>query len=211
LEFLLGLTSALNDNLEKSLEKIWIAHVVIAGIGIATVFQVANVPDFLAHYVLKGKYDLATLAAIILAVHSYYFMKTGHTLTAFNEAKALRDALLRDYLRGQPEEGKVDPLYRTTSFLAAGFYSHLEGVVHFIFTALVVSLAQAAALFLGYKAYHADAVTVIVLCFIIPLYFLFWRAQADRRRATLAVLALWVFVGLWLIVFEEFAPGWPHE
>jgi hypothetical protein len=246
LEFLLGLNSAKTDTLEKALEKTWIAHVVVAGIGFAMVFHVGHVLQALVGRYLPGTSDLETVAPIMLAIYLYYFMKTGPLLTAFNEAQALRDRLLKNYLEGQPEEGTVGPLHETSSFLAAAFYDDEPGLVHatvgswwrwklgkwvpylerqpeegtvgplhetssflaaafyddepglvhaadgswwrwklgkwvpyFFITALVVSLAQAATLFLVYEAYHASTmfllVIVIVLVLLITLYVMFWK------------------------------------
>jgi hypothetical protein len=203
LELLLQLTSAKYDKLEKALEMTWIAHVVVAALGLAMVVNLGKVPESVVGYFLQGKYDLKTVAAIILAVHLYYFMRTGHLLTAFNDAKAFQDGLLDDYLTGHPEKGKVAPLHRTMSFLAAAFYPHAEAAPYFIITALVVSLAQASSLFLVVKAYHAGAMSSlgIVLFFMIILYYLFWKAQRDRTRATRAVIVLSVLTVSWFSIF----------
>jgi cbb3-type cytochrome oxidase subunit 3 len=175
-------------------------------------FNIGRVGQAIASRYLQGTSDLETVAPILLAIHLYYFMKTGSLLTAFNEVKALRDELLKDYLKGQPEGGKVGPLHGTTSFLAAAFYDDEPGPVHaargpwwqwmlgrwvpyFVITALVVSIAQAAALFLVYEAYHASAmfwlVIVIVLVLLITLYIMFWKAgpsQATTARRSIRQL-----------------------
>jgi hypothetical protein len=203
LEVLLGLASTKTDALEKALERTWIAHVVVAGIGIAVVLNVGQVLQAIAGRYLQGASDLETVAPIMLAIYLYYFMKTGSLLTAFNEAKALRDRLLKDYLEGQPEEGTVGALHGTTSFLAAAFYDDEPGLVHptggtwwrwklgrwvpyFFITALVVSLAQAAALFLAFEAYHATARIwlVIVLILVIVLDIMFWKPAPSTPTTT---------------------------
>jgi hypothetical protein len=206
LEVLLGLASTKTDALEKALERTWIAHVVIAGIGIAMVLKIGQVLQAIAgHYSLQGASDLKTVAPIMLAIYLYYFMKTGSLLTAFNEAKALRDRLLKDYLEGQPEEGTVGPLHETTSFLAAAFYDDEPGLIHatggpwwqwklgrwvpyFFITALVVSLAQAAALFLAFEAYHGSPrfwlVAVIVVILVIVLDIMFWKPAPSTPTTT---------------------------
>jgi len=201
LELLLGLASTKTDALEKALERTWIAHLVVAGIGVAMVLKVGQVVQAIASHYLQGASDLKTVAPIMLAIYLYYFMKTGPLLTAFNEAKALRDRLLQDYLEGQPEEGTVGPLHGTTSFLAAAFYDDEPGLVrasggpwwrwrlggwvpYFFITALVVSLAQAATLFLAFEAYHASArfwlVGVIVMILVIVLDIMFWKPGPSR-------------------------------
>lgn len=240
LKFLLGLTSAKTDTLDKALEKTWIAHVVIAGIGIAMVLNIGKVTESVFHHLL-GSYDPNTAAAIILAISLYYSMKTGPLLTAFNEARMLRDDLLDAYLAGQ--KGMVDPLRRPTSFLAAVFYDdepgpgHAAGgsgwrwmpekwvpkwVPYFIITTFVVSLAQAAPLFLVYEAYHESPrfwlVIVIVSAFLLALYYMLGKAglttattasrsthpgkaKKEQTRRTLAVFVLLVLVFLWLVLF----------
>jgi hypothetical protein len=240
LEFLIKLTSAKTDALEKALEKTWIAHVVVAGLGFAMVLNVGQVLQAIAGRYLPGASDLKTVAPIMLAIYLYYFMKTGPLLTAFNEAKSLRDQLLKNYLKGQPEEGKVAPLHETSNFLAAAFYDDLPGLVpvggpwwrrkfvkwlpYFFITDLVVSLAQAAALFLMFEAYHASAmfwlVIVIVSVLLIALYIMFWKgghairggdakgaepgkAQREQTRRRLAVVALLGSVILWLFLFTR--------
>ena len=55
---------------------------------------------------------------------------------------------------------------------------------YFVITAMVVSLAQAAALFLVYEAYHASAmfwlVRLIVSVLLVTLYFMFWKAGPSQ-------------------------------
>jgi hypothetical protein len=200
LELLLRLTFAKLNKLEAALEKVWIAHVVIAGMGVATVFHVGKIPELIFNRFFNGEYDPKTVAVIIMASHLYYFMKTGHLLTAFNDAKDLRDELFEGYLTGLPWRGKVSPLRRTTSFLAAVFYPHTEGISYFIVTAVVVSLAQASSLYLVVNAYHASAMLTFVLCVLFILYYLFWHAQRDRLRATWAVGVLWALTALWFFL-----------
>ena len=109
----------------------------------------------------------------------------------------------------------MDPLHRTTSFLAAAFYPQAEYLPYFIVTALVVSLAQAASLFLVVKAYQASTrislVLVVVLFLMATLYFMFWKAQKDQARATRAVGVLWVLVALWYFLFELLVPKLPYK
>jgi hypothetical protein len=216
LEYLLGLTSAKTDKLEKDLEATWIAHVVVAGIGIAMVFNVGHVAEAVVGGILKVNYDLKTVAPILLAIHLYYFMRTGPLLTEFNEAKKLRDGLLDDYSTGQLKGRNVEPLRATTSFLANAFHPHRAGIPYFIITTLFVSLAQASALFLVYTAYHTNAIVSLVIAIVamIVLYSLFWkaqRAQEDHTLATWAVAALSVLVLLWLCSFTILTLGKPHQ
>lgn len=201
LKFLLGITSGKTDTLDKALEKTWIAHVVIAGIGIAMVLDIGKVTESVFLHLL-GSYDHRTAAAILLAISLYYSMKTGPLLTAFNQARMLRDDLLDAYLAGQ--KGMVDPLRQPTSFLAAVFYDDEPGpghagggsgwrwkleewvpkwVPYFVITTFVVSLAQAAPLFLVYEAYHASPrfwlVIVIVSAFLLALYYMLWKPPSS--------------------------------
>ena len=232
MEVLLTHTSAKADMLERVLEKTWIAHVIVAGIGFAMVFNVGHVLQAIVDRYLPGASDLKTVTAIMMAIYLYYFMRTGPLLTAFNEAKALQIKLWKDYLKGQPEEGMVDSLHGTTSFLAEAFFDDAAGPVYavhvfwrryavkawvpyFFITALVVSLAQAAVLFLVNKAFHASAMFSLVLAFLLVsmfiLYFMFWKApggeQNDHTRRSLAVIVLLVLVILWLVSFDTLAPS----
>jgi hypothetical protein len=210
---LLRLTSAQKEKLEHALEKTWIAHVLVAGIGIAIVFNVGNVAESIIAHLLQGPYDLKTIATILLAVHVYYFMRTGPLLSAFGEAKSWHDYQLEGYFKGQEEaeKARADPLHPlsgTTSFLAAALYPRAKG--YLIITTFVVSVAQAATLFLVFKAFRvgagislSSAFFVLVLVILITLYFMFWQRRYAGATVVVIVLVLILF-----FVFEMVAPGY---
>jgi hypothetical protein len=213
-EFLLNLNSAKIDKLESALEKNWITHVILAGVGVALIFRIGNLPNLIvAKYFTQEQYDARAAAAIMLPIFLYYFMKLGHLLTLFNEARRLQDTLLKEYLTIQFDERQTEPLHRTTSFLAESFYPGSGGDKMFIsylfVTSVVLSTAQGAALFLIVQAYHLNRWSIAGLTLsgivLLILYFLFWRSQKDRFRATLAVLFSIVLTTAWLIVFSVFA------
>ena len=211
-ELLLNLNSAKINKLEGALEKNWIIHVILAGVGVALVFRIGNLPDLLAKYFTQGQYDAQAVAAIVLPIFLYYFMKLGHLLTLFNEARRLQDSLLKEYLTSQFDWQQAEPLLRTTSFLAESFYAGKGGKLflpYLFVTSVVVSTAQAAALFLVVQAYHLNrwslAGLVLSGIVVLILYFLFWKSQKDRLRATLAVVFTFVLTTAWLIAFAVFA------
>ena len=111
-EFLLNLNSAKINKLKSALEKNWIIHVVLAGVGVALVFRIGNLPNLLvAKYFPQGQYDAQAVAAIVLPIFLYYFMKLGHLVTLFNEARRFQDALLKEYLTSQFDEQQTEPLH----------------------------------------------------------------------------------------------------
>ncbi len=211
-ELLLKLNSAKINKLESALEKNWTIQVILAGVGVALVFRIGNLPKLLAKYFTQGEYDAQAVAAIVLPIFLYYFMKLGHLVTLFNEARQLQDTLLKEYLTSQFDEQKTEPLHRTTSFLAESFYSGKGGKLflpYLFVTSVVVSTAQGAALFLVVQAYHLNrwslAGLVLSGIVLLVLYFLFWKSQKDRFRATLAVVFAIVLTTAWLIAFAVFA------
>jgi hypothetical protein len=209
-EGLLRLTSAKKAKLENALEKVWIAHVLVAGIGIATVFNVGKVTESLIARHLQGTYDVKTIATILLATHLYYFMRTGPLLNAFNKAKALHDMQLEGYLtvRSQElEEAKADPihpLYGTTSFMAAALYPHADG--YLIITTFVVSVAQAAALFLVVKAYAGAWISWLCISLVISIILAFDLSFWQRERRYTPVLFLCSWVAFFFFSFRDLAP-----
>jgi hypothetical protein len=86
-EFLIGLAYKELADVTKALERNWIVHLILAGIGIALVFDVGDLPKFLSKYMSQDTYDLKPAAAIILAVLLYYFARFGQLLSAFVESR----------------------------------------------------------------------------------------------------------------------------
>lgn len=181
-EFLLDLNSAKIKRLESALEKNWIAHLMLAGIGIAVVLDIANLPALLANYFTKGQYDEKAVAAIVLAVLLYYFMKLGYLLTSFVEASRLHEFLLKAYLGEQFEDPKMLPLRKSTNFFVEAFSAGTSAKTgrsfspYLLVTSVVVSIAQATALFSVVQAYKLDrwlpcklltCAAVLVILFIV--------------------------------------------
>jgi hypothetical protein len=214
-EDLLGLISAKKTKLENALEKNWIAHLLVAGIGVAMVFNVRKVAESVIGGFFKGTYDRETVATILLAIHVYYFMRMGPLLTAFVVAKSWHDEQLECYLTGPPKPARnakadpLHPLFGTTSFLAAALYPGSRG--YLVITTVVVSLAQASALFLVFRSYHvslrispASLFFAVLIAAIGMLYWMFW--QRAFTRATLILLALAL---CWFVLFTIVAPVAP--
>jgi hypothetical protein len=134
-------------------------------------------------------------------------MRLGQLLTAFNEARELRDDLLN--LGWPSNQLSLKPLYASTSFLAESF-DKTGNWAYILVTSAIVSIAQASALFLVVQAYGVNLFSVVVLAgstvVLLILYVLFWKSQKDRRRAGVAISLMLVFfvlaVGL-LIAFAR--------
>ena|SRR2546430_1102465 len=94
----------------------------LAGVGAALIFNVGNSRQFLTKYFTDQEYNGQAVAVVMLPLFLYHFMKLGHLLTLCNEARRLQDVLLKEYLAGQFDEQKAEPLRRTMSFLAESFY-----------------------------------------------------------------------------------------
>jgi hypothetical protein len=161
-EFLMNLNAAKIDRIESALEKNWIAHLILAGVGLAVVLDIANLPALIANYFTKGEPDKKAVAVVVLAILLYYFMKLGYLLTSFVDASQLQESLLKDYLREPFEESKMMPLRKSTNFFVEAF-SSAESIKagkwfspYLLVTSIVVSVAQAAALFSIVQAYHLD-------------------------------------------------------
>jgi len=208
-EFLLGLNSANIRELEQALEQNWLIHVILSGVGVAMIFNIGHLRDVLARYFAQAQYNAQAVAAILLPVFLYQFMRLGQLVTAFNEARQLRDHLLQDYLGGAFHNLNIEPFHKSTSFLAESFVKKGNWPYLLVTTATVTS-AQASALFLVVQAYGVNrfSVAILVVSAVVMsiLYVLFWKFQRDRSRATLVVslgLASFVLVFGLLIAFAR--------
>jgi hypothetical protein len=154
-KLLVTMTSAKVTKLEEALEGNWVAHVVLAGIGFALVYGVANLPKLLSEYFIKGDYDKKGVAAITLAILLYYFMKLGHLLSSYADVTDLQKALIDNF-----HQPLTLPLRKSTSFLAEAFsdesYQSNSFWPYLLVTTAVVTLAQASALFLVVQAYGTN-------------------------------------------------------
>lgn len=157
-EFLLKLNSDRMSGLESALERNWIAHLLLAGIGLALVLPIGKFRDLLASYFVKGPYDQTVVATVLLAILLYYFMKLGHLLTLYVEASGLQQRLLQSYLGEHVDATKL-VLRKSTNFYVEAFFAikSLGGRDTFwpylLVTTIIVSLAQATALYLVGQAF----------------------------------------------------------
>jgi len=122
IEFLLRLNSDRVNGLEGALERNWIAHLILAGIGLALVFHIGRFRELLANYFVRGPYDQTAVATVVLALLLYYFMKLGHLLTLYVEANGLQQRLLKDYLGERFDPAKM-VLRKSTNFYVEAFFS----------------------------------------------------------------------------------------
>jgi hypothetical protein len=216
LEYLLKLNSDQVNGLEGALERNWIAHLVLAGAGLALVFHVGNARELLANYFFHGQYDPIAVATTLLAILLYYFMKLGHLLSFYVEANRLRDRLLRSYL-GKDFKQKKLILRKSTSFYVEAFFSLRPIRIHDTFwaylavTTTVVSAAQAAALFLAAQAYGVNrwfppvvlASGAVFICYIV----FFKAAHKPKSANALATVLLLLVAAIDLVVSVRC--GWP--
>jgi hypothetical protein len=157
-EFLLKLNSDRMSGLESALERNWVAHLLLAGIGLALVLPIGKFRDLLASYFVKGPYDQTVVATVLLAILLYYFMKLGHLPTLYVEASGLQQRLLQSYLGEQVDATKL-VLRKSTNFYVEAFFAikPFSGRDTFwpylLVTTIIVSLAQATALYLVGQAF----------------------------------------------------------
>jgi hypothetical protein len=213
-EFLLKLTSEKVERLEGALEKNWIAHLILAGVGLALVLNIGNLPGLLANYFLRGGYDKKAGATIVLAALLYYFMKLGHLLTAFVDASQLQASLLKAYLGDQVDETTTAILRKSTNFFVEAFFSG-EGFVtgrvfwpYLLVTCVVVSVAQAAAVFLVVQAYSLNRWSssrfLLFGTLLIIVYVVLGKAAKPRLQTALVIASLIALGVAGLIIFARF-------
>ena len=216
-EFLLGLSSAKIEKLEKALERNWIIHLILAGIGLALIFDIGDLPKVVAKYFSQEQYNTKPAAVIILPVLLYYFMKFGHLLTSFIAARRLHDSMFDTYLGGMLNGNDLTPLRETTSFFEVFYSTASFGgrgplvFAYFVVTPTIISLTQASALFLVVKAYGLNiwslAMLVLSGLVLLILYWGFWRANQDHPRTTKVAIACLVLVIGWFVLFAIAAPN----
>jgi hypothetical protein len=157
-EFLLKLNSDRVSGLEGALERNWIAHLILAGIGLALVLPIGKFRDLLASYFVRGPYDQTVVATVLTAILLYYFMKLGHLLTLYVEASGLQQRLLQSYLGEHIDATKL-VLRKSTNFYVEAFFAikpfsdRDTFLPYLLVTTIVVSLAQATALYLLGQAF----------------------------------------------------------
>jgi hypothetical protein len=214
-EFLLKLSSDRLAGLESALEKNWIAHLILAGVGLALVFHIGSLQNLLTEYFTHGQYDQTAAASVILAVLLYYFMKLGHLLSLYVEANRLQLHLFDDYL-GEGLDATKLVLRRSSSFYVQAFFSiktYNEQDTfwpYLLVTSSIVSLAQAAALYLAAQAYGVNRrfpFDVLAGGAFIIGYFVFLKT-GPKPQWQKAIAAI-VMVAVEVAVFAEAARyGW---
>ena len=162
-EFLSTLISARVDKCEKALERNWIAHIILAGIGLAFVFDLGGLPRALAsRFFGPDHYNNLLPPMLMTPILLYSSTRLGQLLISFVRARRIQDELLTRILQDDPlgkylEERSADlrPLFQTSSFFETYYSTTFDKGSVFSFLAItcgVVSTAQAAALFLIWKA-----------------------------------------------------------
>src|SRR5260370_33014124 len=73
-EFLLNLNSAKISELESALERNWLTHVILSGVGVAMIFNVGHLRDVLAKYFAQAEYNAQAVAAVLLPRFFFYFL-----------------------------------------------------------------------------------------------------------------------------------------
>jgi hypothetical protein len=155
-----------------------------------------------------------------LATLLYHFMKFGHLLTSFIEARRLHDALLSQYLGNISSDVKFKALRETTSFFE-GYYSpeafggrgHILMTTYFLASAIIISTGQAAAVFLILRAYGTNrwsiATITIVAGIMGLLYREFWRSNKNQPGTTALVIASSASVVVLFVIFWIFGRSTP--
>jgi len=213
LKFLLELNSRRVDKCEIALERNWIIHLILAGVGIALVLDIGNLPGIVAKYFSQPQYDKKAVAVIILPLLLYHFTKFGHLLTTFVGARRLQDSMLSEYLGSLPDRQQMKSTQATTNFFEV-FYSAQSFAAgrlilwpYLILTSVIFSGAQASALFLVVQAYGFNvwsvAALVVATTILSILYYAFWESQKTRPRGTLVVVTSIALMVGWLVVFAE--------
>ena len=209
-EFLLGLSSERLTRVEHALDRNWTVQLVLAGVGIALVFDVGDLPRFLSRYAMQQEYDLRPVAAVLIAVQLYHFMKLGHLLTAFVEARRLNQDLLDEYLANSSSGERSKKLGETTSFFEGYYSPDAFGrgplrVAYYLTAVVTVSTGQATALFLVLKAYGVNvwSVSVVALSAVAMgiLYGGFWRSKRNHPGTTAIAMASALGALLLLLAF----------
>src|SRR5437879_6356004 len=111
-------------------------------------------------------------------------MKLGYLLTSIIDASQLQEWLLSDYLGEQFEEEKMRPLRKSTNFFVEAFSSAKLSKFspYLLVTSVVVSIAQAAALFAIMQAYSLDRRLASILLFCgAALIFLYIKLRRSKK------------------------------
>jgi hypothetical protein len=135
---------------------------------LALVYGIANLPELLSQYFIKGEYDKKGVAVIILAILLYISWSSAHLLSSYADANDLQSSLISDF-----DQPMTLPLRKSISFLAEALsdqsFANNSFWPYLLVTTAAVTLAQASALFLVVKAYGTNVWLPVV----------FWHVEAS--------------------------------
>jgi hypothetical protein len=194
LKTVLGLTTSRVKDIAETLERNWTIQMVCAAVGIALVYDIADLPKIMCKYFGQESCTLRSAAPVFMVVVLYYFMKFGQLLTAFVEARQLHDDVLKTYLGKSSDLSTFKPILETTSFFE-GYYSNSAfrswaplKVAYFLMCLIVLAVGQSAALFLLVRAYKLNAASLLVvglaISALIILYIGFWQSKKHHLHTT---------------------------
>ena len=182
-ECLVELSCAKAERLAAALERNWTIHLILAGIGLAIVFDVGNLPEFLAkHFVDQDTFERKPVALILLPIVLFYFMKFGHLLTSFFDARKLVVESVQRYAGTPAEQALLSYLEETTSFFEIFFpgshpyENRTLRLTALCITSLVFATEQATAVYLLIQTYNANYVSIAATVAILICFFLLYNA-----------------------------------
>lgn len=216
-KFLLEISAAKIEKLAGALERNWIIHLVLAGVGLAFIFNIGGLPVVIANYYGLDRFNIQPAALIILPILLYYFMKFGQQLTSFLASRKLYDSLFDSFFSGSVDDIDVTPLRNTTSFFEVFYSPRSFGgrgplvFTYMLITTAVFSVTQASALFLfaiayGFGPWSIMVLTVSTLVFLL-LYWAFWNANKKLPWASFVTFTTAGEVIVLLVLFSVFRPS----
>jgi hypothetical protein len=218
-ECLLQLSCARAEKLATALDRNWTIHLILAGLGLAIVFDVGSLPEFLVkHFVDQDKFERRPVAALLLPLVLFYFMKFGHLLTSFFSARDLVEFSIKKYAGSLTVHGPLSSLRETTSFFEAFYRGGTPAKTKtlkfaaFCITVVVFSAEQATALYLliqtyGRNFWSISAITVSGIALLI-LYASFWNPPVIHKTAgRSATLLSIIFVVAGFLLLGHFKPA----
>jgi hypothetical protein len=206
-EFLIQLNSERLARVGLGLERNWMVQFVLAGVGLVLVFDIGDLPKVLSHYLIQQEYNPRPVAAILLAILLYYFMKLGRLLSTFIETRKLNDRLLDEYLGERKRD--LEALRANENFFeffyAPDTFDRPMVAAYYLISALTISTGQAAALYLVLKAYGINfwslAIVSLAVLAMVLLYIGFWGSKRKHPGTTAMVIACCVMTVLLFLVF----------
>jgi hypothetical protein len=216
LKTVLGLANSRVKDVTDALERNWTIQLICTAVGIALVYDIADLPKIICKYFSQGYCTSQSVAPILIVVVLYYFMKFGQLLTAFLEARQLLDHLLDTYLGKCSEMGALKPIRESMSFFE-GYYASTAFIswtplraAYFLVSPLVIAWGQAAALFLLVRAYKANTGSLLVvgvaIVALVIFYGGFWYSRKGRLHTTRIVFTCVALIPVAFILFWITAP-----